>query len=83
MIEFESKLRLREYKYTSNTTMRATVGSDHPFASSEVIRSHYGPLGRTRGANPPDLQFDPRPVHKTAFFLSFSLSSKIVPPFQD
>ena len=30
--------------------MRATAGSDHPFASCEVMRSHYGPLVQTSGA---------------------------------
>src|SRR6056300_139133 len=52
--------------------MRATAGSDHPFASCEVMRSHYGPLGRTRGANPPDLSSIPGPcTNLHFFFLSF------------
>ena len=52
-------------------TMRATAGSDHPFASCQVMRSHYGPLGRTRGANPPDLSSIPGPCTSLHFFLSF------------
>ena len=36
------------------------------------MRSHYGPLGRTRGANPPDLSSIPGPCTKLHFFfLSF------------
>jgi len=30
--------------------MRATADSEHPFASCEVMRSHYGPLVQMRGA---------------------------------
>ena len=45
-----------------------------PFASCEVMRSHYGPLGRTRGANPPDLSSIPGPCTSLHFFfLSFGV----------
>ena len=48
-----------------------------PFASCEVMRSHYGPLGRTRGANPPDLSSIPGPCTSLHFFF---LSSGAHPP---